>query len=80
MGVDIPPARPPARHSRAQPSRARLATVTPAPGRAEHIIRLLAKSSALLTQIWGLWKEMEAQRKEDLKLGHQASPHLLWRE
>lgn len=54
------PTRPPARRSRAQPSPARLATVTPAPGRAEHITRLLAKSSA---QIWGLWKEMGAQRK-----------------
>ena len=73
MGADIPPTR----CSRDQPSPARLPTETPAPGKAEHSIRLLAKSSALMTQIWGLWKEIWAQTKEDLKLGHQASPHLL---
>lgn len=63
--------------SQAWPSPARLPTVTPTPRKAELSIWLPAKCAALMTQIRGLWKDVWAQTKENLKLGRRASAHLL---
>lgn len=63
--------------SQARPSPACLPTVTPTPRKAELSIWLPAKSAALMTQIRGLWKDVWAQTKENLRLGRRASAHLL---